>query len=99
MTKKISLEVNGNPISLDYFVESFVDHTVRGMLQSLENTGPVNKLDLTVTEEEVDVVLNGQTVSTNKFVNKIMKTTVFGMVSPLKGVTDPVKNVKMEIEE
>lgn len=99
MTKKITLQVNGNPISLDYFVQSFVDHTVKGMIESLENTRPLNKLDLTVEEEKVDVVLNGETVTTNKFVNKIMKTTVFGMVSPLKGVNSPVTIVKIEMEE
>jgi len=99
MTKKISMEVNGASIKLDYFVESFVHHTVSGMIESLENTEPIKKLALTVDQDKADIQLNGKTVSSNKFVNMIMKTTVFGMVAPLKGVSTPVKEVKIGIEQ
>jgi hypothetical protein len=96
VTKKISLNVNGLPISLDYFVEAFIHHTVSGMIEALENTEPIRELSLSVNEDKVDVQLNGKTVPTNRFASKIIKNTVFGMISPLKGVSDP-KQLKLEI--
>ena len=99
MTKKVALQVNGAPISLDYFVQSFVDHTVRGMLESLENTEPIRHLRLTIGDEKVDIQLNGKAVSANVFVSKIMRSTIAGMIAPLKGVNGPLKTAAIEIEE
>ena len=96
MTKKIGLQVNGAPISLDYFVQAFIDHTVSGMLESLENTEPIAHLNLSIDGDKVDIMLNGKPVSANKFVGRIMKSTIFGMVSPLKGVSQ-ISNVRIEI--
>lgn len=36
MTRRISLDVNDCPIEMDYFVQGFLDHTVYGMISSLE---------------------------------------------------------------
>lgn len=99
MTKKISLQVNGAPINLDYFVQSFVDHTVRGMIESLENTEAIKRLNLTVEGDNVDIQLNGKPISANRFVSKIMKSTISGMVAPLKGVNGPLSSAKIEMEE
>ncbi len=99
MTKKIELQVNGNPIVLDYFVQSFVHHTTRGMIESLENTEPIKHLILTVQGDTVDIQLNGKPVSANKFVSRITKSTISGMVAPLKGVNAPLSSAKIEIEE
>ncbi len=98
MTKKISLDVNGVPINLDYFVESFVHHTTRGMVESLEGTDPTEDIQLEIDDGLVQLELGGKPVATNRFVNIIVTSTVSGMVSPLKGVTEPVKKVKIEIQ-
>ncbi len=87
MTKQISLTVNDAPISLDYFVQGFIDHTLSGMLASLEGTGEIKSLDLSIDEAgNVTIDLNGASVPINYFVNEIVKSTVTGMLSPLKGV-------------
>ena len=99
MTKKIELEVNGSPIHLDYFVQSFVDHTTRGVVESLEGTGPFKKLNLTVDGETVKLGLDGKAISTNKFASKIIQSTLAGMVAPLKGVNGAVRKVKIDMEE
>ena len=99
MTKKVGLQVNGNPITLDYFVQSFVDHTVRGMIESLEDTEPIQHLEMTFEDGKVEIHLNGKPVSANLFVGKIFTSTVSGMVAPLKGVTAALKTARIEIEE
>jgi len=99
MTKKISLQVNGAAINLDYFVQSFLSHTVRGMLESLENTEPVMRLNLTVEGDNVEIQLNDKPVSANRFVSKIMKSTISGMVAPLKGVNGPLVSARIEMDE
>ncbi len=98
MTKKAALSVNGSPIALDFFVESFVHHTVSGMIESLENTEPIRELTLSIDGDKVDVQLNGKAVATNRFASMIIKSTVFGMISPLKGVSGP-KQLKLELTD
>jgi hypothetical protein len=99
MTRKTDLQVNGNKINLDRFVESFVHHTVTGMIESLEGTAAVKELNLSIDGETVKLGLNGQPVATNRFVNKIVASTVAGMVSPLKGVNGPLVTAIIHIEE
>jgi hypothetical protein len=99
MTKFISLRVNDIDIKLDYFVQAFVDHTISGMLESLEDTEPIQELDLTLEGDTINIQLNSKHVSTNTFVNKIMKSTLSGMVAPLKGVTSEVRNLRVQIKE
>lgn len=86
MTVSLALTVNDNPISTDYFVQDFIDHTVSGMLEALEGTGEIRDLKLAIDGDKVTINLNGDTVPINPFVNKIIKSTTFGMVSVLKGV-------------
>jgi hypothetical protein len=93
MTREVSLLVNGQPITLDYFVQGFIDHTVGGMLSSLEGVGDIQRVELSIEGDDVTVNLNGAHLSTNPFVSKIIRNTVRGMVSSLKGVgeTDSVR--------
>jgi hypothetical protein len=86
MASRICLQVNGIDINFERFVDSFIEHTVCGMLASLDGTGPVKDLDLTLDGDDIRIILNGEAVVVNTFVRKIMKSTFFGMVSPLKGV-------------
>ena len=91
MTVSLTLTVNDNPIHTDYFVEAFIDHTVCGMIESLEGTGKVKDLNLTINGEKVKLNLNGKLIPTNVFASKIIRATMFGMVSVLKGVSDTKK--------
>ena len=86
MTKQVSLDVAGQSIKLDYFVESFIDHTTRGMVSSLEGVGEINTLVLTISGEEVELTINESDIPVNRFSGLIIASTVAGMVAPLKGV-------------
>jgi hypothetical protein len=86
MTREVSLLVNGQPVTLDYFVQGFIDHTVGGMLSSLEGVGDMQRVELSIEGDDVTVDLNGAHLLTNPFVSKIIRNTVRGMVSSLKGV-------------
>jgi len=97
MTRQVKLLVNDTPIPLDYFVEAFVDHTVGGMIASLEGTGEIDSLDLSLEGGKVTIVLNNTDVPANPFVSKIISSTVAGMLSPLKGV-DEINTVKITIQ-
>ena len=88
MTRGVSLSVNGVPIELDYFVQSFIDHTVAGMLEALEGTGEIETLEILLEGEKVKIKLNGAEVPLKAFVNKFIKNTLMGMVSSLKGVSE-----------
>jgi hypothetical protein len=98
MTVQLSLLVNGVSIRTDYFVEAFIDHTVSGMMESLEGTGPISELDLVLDGDKVAIKLNGTDVPINEFVNKIIRSTTAGMLSPLKGVTD-IKKVSLNLKK
>ena len=91
MTVKLNLSVNDAPIATDYFVEGFIDHTVSGMIEALENTGKITDLDLSMDGDKVTIILNGAAVPINDFVCKIIKATTTGMISTLKGVNQVKK--------
>ena|SRR3989304_1397122 len=97
MTRQVTLSVNGNPISTDYFVAAFIDHTVSGMIESLEGTGKVERLNLTINGAKVTIKLNGANVPVNEFASEIIKSTIGGILAPLKGVTLPVKKVQLTV--
>ena len=88
MTGKITLLVNDAPIGLSYFVQEFIEHTVGGMIASLEGTGEMETLDISVEGDTVKINLNNAPVPTNQFVSKVFKNTIVGMVSSLKGVSE-----------
>ena len=95
MTKQISLSVNNIPIKLDYFVESYIDHVVGGIIGSLNDTGEIETLELSIDNEgQVKINLNNADVPLKYFPIEIIKSTIEGMVMPLKGVdrvTTPVE--------
>lgn len=99
MTVELSLSVNGNPIRTDYFVEGFIDHTVSGMIEALEGTGPIHDLKLTVDTDRVDINLNGAPVPINAFVSKIIRATLVGMISTLKDVSGEVAKLSLSIKK
>jgi hypothetical protein len=99
MTVQLILMVNDTPIKTDYFVAGFIDHTTSGMIESLEGTGKIKDLNLSIDEGQVAITLNGAEVPINEFVTKIIKSTFDGMLDPLKGVTKPIKKVNLIISK
>jgi hypothetical protein len=86
MTRQVTLLVNDQPIALDYFVQSFIDHTICGILASLEGTGEMHDVEVSVEGDNLIINLNNALIPTNPFVTKIIRNTIVGMVSSLKGV-------------
>ena len=99
MTVNLILTVNDLPIKTDYFVAAFIDHTVSGMIESLEGTGKINKLHLIIEGDIVDINLNGVDVPINAFTGKIIRATIIGMVSPLKGVNGAIKKLSVVLNK
>ncbi|MFC1956994.1 hypothetical protein ACFLVY_01680 [Chloroflexota bacterium] len=88
MTREVNLLVNEQTIELDYFVQGFIDHTIAGMLESLEGVGTVDTADINIRGDNVNVTVNNNEVPLNPFVTRIIRNTVIGMLSSLKGVSD-----------
>ncbi len=99
MTVQLSLVVNECQIRTDYFVEGFIDHVTSGMIESLEGTGKIKDLNLSIDGDTVSINLNGAVVPVNEFVTKIIKSTFAGMLDPLKGVTKPIRKVNLTISK
>lgn len=97
MTKHIALSVNDQPVELDYFVQSFIDHTTGAMVEALEGTGKIKTLDIAIEGTEAKLTLNGAILPVNAFVSKIVTNTILGMISSLKGVGD-ISRLKLSIE-
>ena len=97
MTRQITLLVNSQPISLDYFVAGFIDHTIGGMLEALEGTGTIDTAEISIEGETVAINLNNAPVPIKPFVIKIMRSTIIGMVSPLKGVSE-ISSLKVSVK-
>jgi len=96
MTREVSLLVNEKPVALDYFVQSFIDHTMGGMLEALEGTGEIRNLQLTIEGDQVTINLNGAAVPLKPFVNTVIRNMVSGLISSLKGVESP-QRVKLHV--
>ncbi|MFW6147020.1 MAG: hypothetical protein ACOC6B_01345 [Thermodesulfobacteriota bacterium] len=86
MTRQISLSVDDSPIEMDYFVQSFIDHTVFGMVSSLEGVHDISEIDAQINGNDAAVSINNRPVPLNDFAAAILSSTVRGMVSSLKGV-------------
>lgn len=98
MARKVSLNVNGNPIELNPFVEGYVYYIAEGIVNSLKGTGVIKKLDLDIDSDGLlTVELNGNGVSVNVFVMEIVRNTLSGMVKDLKGVTDEMRTFSLRI--
>jgi hypothetical protein len=86
MTRQISLSVNDNPVEMDYFVQSFIDHTAYGMVSSLEGVDGINEIEIKISGHDAAIMINNSPIPLNAFVSSIISNTVRGMVSSLKGV-------------
>jgi hypothetical protein len=97
-SRQVSLSINNVSIDLDYFAQGFIDHTIGGILEALEGTGPMTSLELAIDQGKVKIVLNNAPVPLNAFANKIINNTVAGMVSSLKGVSE-IKKITIGIKK
>ena len=95
---EMSLSVNDMPIEIDYFVQQFFGNTIAGMLATLEGTGEIETLELSIDKDEVTINLNNALVPINPFVSKIFRNIITGMVSSLKGVNE-INKVDISIKE
>ncbi len=97
MTRKITLSINRTPIEIDYFVQNFLDHTVVGMVSSLEGVGDIHELEVLMEGREVKILLNGDSLPVNEFVSDLFSNTLLGLVSTLKGAHD-VKHLTIRVQ-
>ena len=86
MGRQISVTVNDMPISMGRFVEGFVEHTVTGMMASLDGIGEISRLDIAINHDDVTITINGEQVQITAFVAQITRSTIIGMISTLHGV-------------
>lgn len=89
MTRKIGLRVNDSPIEMDYFVQGFIDHTVYGMVSSLEGVSDIQDIEIKINGKDAAVSVNNKPLPLNDFASAIVSSTVRGMVSSLKGTDKP----------
>lgn len=86
MTRQINLSVDDTPIEMDYFVQSFIDHTVFGMVSSLEGIYDISDIEIKINGNDATISVNNNSLPLKDFVAAIISSTVRGMVSSLKGV-------------
>ncbi len=100
MARKVSLNVNGNPIDLNPFVEGYVYYIAAGIISSLKDTKPIKTLDLDIDSDGLlTITLNGTGVSVNEFVMEIVRNTLSGMVSELKGVNSEMRTLSISVKQ
>jgi len=98
MAGKVNLSVNNVPINLDYFVCSYIEHIVGGVVASLKDTGEIESLKLAIDNEgQVQITLNNTDIPLKYFPIEIIRSTILGMVSPLKGVNEAVDTLEITI--
>jgi hypothetical protein len=88
MTRKITLLVNNTPVEIDYFVQNFLDHTVVGMVSSLEGVKEIRDLEVSIVGAQTKISLNGSSLPTNEFVNDLFRKTLLGLLSALKDIPE-----------
>jgi hypothetical protein len=100
MAQKVSLNVNGNTIELNPYIEDYFYYITEGVIKSLKDTEPIKTLDLDIDSDDLlTIILNGEGVSVNEFVMEIVRNTYAGMVSNLKGVDDEMRTLSISIEQ
>lgn len=99
MAKKVQLTVNGRPLILDYFVHEYLEKVTSGIIASLNNTGEIERLELSINPDgQVSIHLNDADVTLKEFPVKIIKSTIEGILAPLKGVEGAINTVEIKIE-
>jgi hypothetical protein len=95
-SKTVTLKVNGGDVPLSFFVQTFFDRVIDGMVGALEATCPVETLTLESEADAITMTVNGAPVAMNEFVHHIVHNTALGMVTSLRGV-DNVRSFTISI--
>ena len=66
------------------------------MIESLEGTGKIKDLNLSIDGDKVSINLNGAVVPINEFVTKIIKSTFDGIWAPIEGSNETCQEGKSE---
>jgi hypothetical protein len=99
MAKKVKLTVNNNPIELDFFVHEYIEKVVGGIVASLNDTGEIENLELTIDNSgQVSIHLNEADVPLKEFPVQIIKSTIDGILVPLRGVEGSINTVEIVIK-
>ncbi|XUX01157.1 MAG: hypothetical protein TUN42_03995 [Dehalogenimonas sp.] len=85
-SKTVTLKVNSVNIPLSFFVQTYFDRVMDGIVGSLEHTGTVETLMLDGSKDAIALTLNGLPVAMNEFVRHIVRRTAEGMISSLRGI-------------
>ncbi|APV44136.1 hypothetical protein Dform_00786 [Dehalogenimonas formicexedens] len=85
-SKTVTLKVNDVNIPLSFFVQTYFDRVMDGIIGSLENTGSAETLMLEGSNNSVALTVNGLPVAMNEFVRQIVRKTAEGMISSLRGI-------------
>jgi hypothetical protein len=95
-SKTITLKVNNVNVPLSFFVQTYFDRVLDGVVGALENTAPVETLTLQADPKEIKLTLNGAPVALNEFVRHIVRNTAQGMIASLRGI-DSIDNFTINI--
>ena len=99
MAKKVKLTVNNNPIELDFFVHEYIEKVVGGIVASLNDTGEIENLELTIDNSgQVSIHLNEADVPLKEFPVQIIKSTIDGILVTLRGVEGSINTVEIVIK-
>jgi hypothetical protein len=100
MARNVSLNVNGNTIELNPFVEGYVYYIAAGVINSLKDTKPIKTLELDIDSDGLlTITLNGEGLPVNEFVMEIVRNTFNGMVSNLKGVDEAMRTLSLSVKQ
>ena len=87
-SKTITLEVNGINVPLSFFVQTFFDQVLDGMVGALESACPVETLKLEARADDIALTINDSPINMNEFVRNIVRKTAQGMISSLRGIAE-----------
>ncbi|MEN8614456.1 hypothetical protein ABFB09_04120 [Dehalogenimonas sp. THU2] len=85
-SKVVTLDVNGNDVLLSFFVQTFFDKVLDGMVGALESACQVETLELKAGAGDTTLTVNGTSISMNEFVRTAFRNTTRGMISSLRGI-------------
>ena len=71
-----------------FTIQNFLDHTVVGMVSSLEGVKEIRDLEVSVEGARTKISLNGSYLPTNEFVDDLFRKTLLGLLSALKDIPE-----------
>jgi hypothetical protein len=91
------LLVNKEPVELNPFVEEFLARVSVGSVTSLKGVDNIKILEISLENDDINIVVNGAKVDLISFPAMIIISTLRGLVSTLKG-GDNTKSLNIKVE-